>query len=62
MPTESQSRRPRFSLLTLLLLMAIAAMGIVIWQLWSEVEPLRAEVRNLRLETGRLTIDDPAKA
>ena len=54
--------RPRISLLTLLLLTAIAAMAIVIAQLWREVGPLRAEVRRLRSEVGYLTIEDPTKA
>jgi hypothetical protein len=39
---------PRFSLLTILLVMALVACGITIWQLWREVGPLREEVRRLR--------------
>ena len=50
--------RPRISLRTLLLLMAIFAMGITIWQLRADLEPLRTEVRRLRDETGQLTIED----
>ena len=53
--------RPRISILTALLLMTILGMAIVIVQLWREVGPLRAEVRQLRIESGRLTIDDPDK-
>jgi hypothetical protein len=53
--------RPRFSLLTILLVMALVACGITIWQLWREVGPLRVEVRTLRGEVGRLSIDDPTK-
>jgi hypothetical protein len=56
--TESLQRRPRFSLLTVLVFMALVACGIMILQLWREVGPLRAEVRQLRDETGRLTVDD----
>lgn len=54
--------RPRFSLLTVLLVMALVACGITIWQLWREVGPLRAEVRESRTELGRLNIDDPRRA
>lgn len=61
MPTELPRHRPRFSLLTLLLLMTIAAMGIVIWPLWGEVEPLRTEVRRLRNEVGALSVEDETK-
>jgi hypothetical protein len=53
--------RPRFSLLTTLLLMALVACAITIWQLWREVGPLRAEVRRLRDEVGAISIDDPTK-
>jgi hypothetical protein len=53
--------RPRFSLLTALLLVAIVAMGIGIWRLYRELVPLRAEVRNLRTQLGVLTIDDDQK-
>jgi hypothetical protein len=53
--------RPRFSLLTMLLLTAIAGMAIVIALLWREVGPLRTEVRMLRDETGRLSIEDGTK-
>ena len=53
--------RPRISLLAALLLMTIAGMAIVIVQLWREVGPLRAEVVQLRNETGRLSVDDPTK-
>jgi hypothetical protein len=38
-----------------------AACGITIFSLWREVGPLRVEVRELRNETGRLSIDDPSK-
>lgn len=51
-------RRPRFSLLTALLLMTIAAMSIAMWQLGDEIQPLREEVRRLREQTGELSIED----
>jgi hypothetical protein len=50
---------PRFSLLGLLMATAIVALLIGAAQLWREQEPLRGEVRRLRAETGRLSIDDP---
>ena len=53
--------RPRISLISALLLTAIAGMAIVITQLWREVGPLRKEVRMLRDETGRLSIEDESK-
>ena len=49
--------RARISLLTALLLITIAGMAIVIVQLWRKVEPLQAEVRNLRRELGYLSIN-----
>jgi hypothetical protein len=49
--------RPRFSLLTALLLMTIVGMAIVLVQLWREVGPLRLENRQMRTELGQLTID-----
>jgi hypothetical protein len=52
---------PRFSLLTSFLLLTIAGMAIVVVRLWREVSPLRAEVWQLRDETGRLSIDDPTR-
>jgi hypothetical protein len=61
---ETQSSRkhwPRFSLLTVLLLVTIAGMAIVIVQLWRELVPLREEVRRYRAELGFLTIDDPTQ-
>jgi len=44
-----------------LLLTTIVALAIVIALFWREVGPLRAEVRQLRNEVGKLTIDDPTK-
>jgi hypothetical protein len=53
--------RPRYSLLTALLLVTIVAMGIGIWRLYGELVPLRAEVRNLRSQLGVLTVDGDQK-
>jgi hypothetical protein len=54
-------RRPRISPMGILSLMTIVAMAIVIALMWHEIGPLRAEVRQLRDEVGKLTIDDPTK-
>jgi hypothetical protein len=53
--------RPRFSLLTALLLMTIVGMAISLVRLWREVGPLRADVLRLRNEVGALMIDDETK-
>lgn len=45
----------------MLLMMALLACGITIFRLWHEVGPLHVEVRQLRNETGRLSIDDASK-
>ena len=60
---EGPSRRRglRFSLLTLLLVTAIAALSITVAMLYRELRPLRREVAELRTEVGRLNIDDPSK-
>jgi hypothetical protein len=54
--------RVRFSLLTILLLTAIVSLSIVVAKLWSEVGPLRAQVRSMRTELGLLNIDDSSVA
>jgi hypothetical protein len=51
-------RRLRFSLLTLLLVMALAALGVTVLQLYRELVPMRAELRRLRDEVGELSIED----
>ncbi len=53
-------RRLRFSLLTLLLLLTIAALAVALWQLNAELAPLRAENKRLREEAGELIIEDRA--
>ncbi len=58
---RSSPRRPRFSLRTLLLLTTIAALGVAVWKLGSEVVPMRAEVRRLRVEVGDLVVEDESK-
>jgi hypothetical protein len=61
LPTRTTSWRPRFSLLSALLLMTVVGLAIVTAQLWWEIGPLRAEVHRLRDEVGVLSIDDPTK-
>ena len=61
MHDSKPTRRPRISLQTLLLLVTIVAMALVIWQLNSELIPMREEVQTLRDETGQLTISEAEK-
>jgi hypothetical protein len=53
---------PRFSLLTVLLLMTIVGLSIGLVQLWQEVGPLREANRQMRTELGLLNIEDSKKA
>jgi hypothetical protein len=41
--------------------MTCVALAVVLWQTQEQIGPMRAEIVRLRTETGRLTIDDPAK-
>lgn len=50
--------KPRLSLLSLFLLTAIVALSVTVAVLWSEVGPLRREVRQLRGEVGKLYVQD----
>lgn len=52
------NRRPRVSLLSLLLLTALTVTSLTTVVLWQEVSPLRSEVRRLRLEAGVLRVED----
>lgn len=58
---NERSLRPRFSILTALLVLTIVALSVTVWRQNSEVSPLRQEVRRLRQELGHLTIDDESK-
>lgn len=58
---NERSLRPRFSILTALLVLTIVALAVTVWRQNSEVSPLRQEVRRLRQELGHLTIDDENK-
>ncbi len=61
MPNFIQRLIPRFSLLTLLLVTTLVALAITITLLMREIGPLRAEVKKLRDETGKLWIEDETK-
>jgi len=56
---EAKPTRARFSILTLLFITAIVALVLTVVQLYRELSPLRAEVKQLREETGQLAISDP---
>lgn len=59
--TPSSPRRARFSLLTLVWLLTIAALSVGLWQTGREVLPLREEVARVRKELGYFPVDDPSK-
>ncbi|MEQ8846395.1 hypothetical protein [Botrimarina sp.] len=54
-------RRPRLSLLSLLLIVAVVASSLTTAMLWSEVGPFRREVSRLREEVGELDLQDPTR-
>jgi hypothetical protein len=58
---QRHSRLPRFSLLTLLLFVVIAALTLTTVSLVREVRPLRAENNRLNEERGTLMIADRSK-
>ena len=59
--TSAPTRRSRYSLRSLFVTTALVAGAVVIWQLYSELAPLRAELRRLRTVAGELSIDDPKR-
>lgn len=59
--SDTLPRRLRFSLLTLLLVTTIVAMGVTIFLQWRALEPMRRELKQLREENGNLWIEDPSK-
>ena len=62
LPLQTHSRwKPRISLLTMLLLMTIVGLAIALWLRAHELAPLRAQLRQLIAETGRLVIEDETK-
>lgn len=61
MSDTTKPRRPRFSLMNLLLLMTVAAMGVGLWRLNGELAPLRLEVEQYRNELGIIAVVDPEK-
>lgn len=56
---QTQPKRARFSILTLLFITAIVALVLTVVQLYRELSPLRTEVKQLREETGQLHISNP---
>jgi hypothetical protein len=60
-PTQTTRRWPSFSLLTLLLLTAIAALAITVTLLWREIGPLRADNKRLHEERGTLMVEDRSR-
>lgn len=59
--SRSHLHLPHFSLLTLLLVVAILSLSITVVHLWREVEPLRADNKRLNEERGTLVVDDPSR-
>ena len=53
--------RLRFSMLNLLLLCTIVALGVTLWNNSKLIMPLRAELRDLRKELGYFRVDEPGK-
>ena len=53
--------RLRFSMLNLLLLCTIVALGVTLWNNSKLIMPLRAELRDLRKELGYFRVDEPDK-
>ncbi|MCA9262067.1 MAG: hypothetical protein KDA61_22775 [Planctomycetales bacterium] len=51
----------QFSIRRLLTLFVLVALGVTAYLQQRELIPLRAEVRALRREAGRLSVDDPAR-
>lgn len=61
-PAQPRSRlRPRFSLLTLLLLIAATASWLAYWRIAKRTERIRAELPGLREIARSLIVEDPAQ-
>src|SRR5262245_52531413 len=58
---ESISPRAKYSLRTLLILVAVACFAIGSYMVWKRLTDAEREVRKLRSETGALTVDDRSK-
>ncbi len=54
-------RLTQFSLLNLVLMTTVVALGVTVYLLYQEVAPLRAEVKRLRDEVGELHVEDKSK-
>ncbi len=57
----TRTRRLRFSILNLLLAMAIVALGVSLYLSQQKLQRANLELRELRSLAGHLTIDDPTK-
>lgn len=57
-PSKPAGRRPRVSLLSLLLVVTLAATTTALAVAWGELRKLRADNRRLRDEVGELTVTD----
>lgn len=58
---SAKTWRPRLSLLSLLTVVALAALSVTVWLQWRELEPLRAENKKLNEERGTLMIEDRSR-
>jgi hypothetical protein len=58
---SAKAWRPRLSLLSLLTVVALAALSITVWLQWRELEPLRAENKKLNEERGTLVVEDRSR-
>ncbi|WP_425399821.1 hypothetical protein [Aeoliella sp.] len=59
--TVPPTRRPRFSLLTLVLVTTIVALAVAVFLQYQELGPLREENRRLRYEVGELDVEDASQ-
>lgn len=57
-----RKRRLRFSLLNLVLMLAVVALALGMWRVRRQFEPLRLEIDRLDTELGRVPVSDPSRA
>ncbi len=60
-PEPTPPLRPQISLLSLLLLTALVALGLALWGESSRRLPLEREIKALQLEVGEVTVADPTR-
>lgn len=51
--------KPRFSLLALVLIMAVIAMALGLWRQYRRIAPLQSELNSLKYELGVVEVRDP---